>query len=258
MRPFEDPYFCWKATTRAGTIASVAVVRETIKKGRATVTVALRLTNGDSVTDSKRLVLTARGWLIGEIWRATEGQDAADQVPEGETAWPSSLIRGEGRGTRTRDPVRQCPAMAPDASRAGSLRAPTIRPPDQAGLTPGRQSGEPADGRDGGRTCPDPKLGLGTRVLVLCLQHDVRSAFGSVTDSRRGMQPASRSSCPGCEPGADPLDETLELRWCEVHAPSQAGLDDGRVHFNTQGTSSEEAGGEDNRRWCDLLHRPVR
>jgi hypothetical protein len=66
MRQFEDPYFCWRATTRAGTIASVAVVRETIKKNRATVTVALRLTNGDSVTDSERLVLTPRGWLIGE------------------------------------------------------------------------------------------------------------------------------------------------------------------------------------------------
>jgi hypothetical protein len=66
MRPFEDPYFCWKATTRAGTIASVVVVRETIKKSRATVTVALRLTNGDSVMDSERLVRTSRGWLIGE------------------------------------------------------------------------------------------------------------------------------------------------------------------------------------------------
>jgi hypothetical protein len=78
------------------------------------------------------------------------------------------------------------------------------------------------------------------------------------SDSLVGTLPGGRSHCPGCEPRADPMREILEFQWCEAHAPSRDGLDDGRVHFDAQGTSSDEAGGEDNRRWCDLLHRQVR
>jgi hypothetical protein len=70
----------------------------------------------------------------------------------------------------------------------------------------------------------------------------------------RGM---SRSYCPGCEPTADPIGEVLDVRWCDVHAPGRDGLEDGRAHFETAHASGTEAGGEDNRRWCELVHRRV-
>ena len=160
-------------------------------------------------------------------WRATRCSSAIAT-----RSWTEAFRRiVEGAGVR----IVQIPVQAPNAGNPGS--------PQTVGTAV--------------ESCFNAKLWLESRVLVLCPQHDVGSA-GSVTDSLRGMQPASRSSCPGCEPGADPLGETLELRWCEVHAPSRAGLDDGRVHFDAQRTWSEEAGGEENRRWCDLLHRPVR
>ena len=165
---------------------------------------------------------------------AVDGFLASHQVLicDRDTKWTEAFRRiVEGAGVR----IVQIPVQAPNAGNPGS--------PQTVGTAV--------------ESCFNAKLWLESRVLVLCPQHDVGSA-GSVTDSLRGMQPASRSSCPGCEPGADPLGETLELRWCEVHAPSRAGLDDGRIHFGTQGTSSDEAGGEDNRRWCDLLHRQVR
>ena len=64
-----------------------------------------------------------------------------------------------------------------------------------------------------------------------------------------------RVYCPGCEPGADPLREILDVHWCDLHAPCRAGPDD--VLATARGTAygSAEAGGEDNRRWCDFIHR---
>ena len=65
----------------------------------------------------------------------------------------------------------------------------------------------------------------------------------------------ARAYCPGCEPGADPLSEILDVHWCDAHVPCRAGPDD--FLATAQGTAygGAEAGGDDNRRWCALIHR---
>jgi len=57
-----------------------------------------------------------------------------------------------------------------------------------------------------------------------------------------------RMYCPGCEPDVDPIREILDVRWCESHTPQGGGL-------TISVSGSAEAGGEDNRRWCAVLHR---
>jgi hypothetical protein len=68
---------------------------------------------------------------------------------------------------------------------------------------------------------------------------------------------AARPYCPGCEPGADPSSELLDVAWCPAHAPTRDGLDDAAVTSEASLLGGAEAGGEDNRRWCDLLHRGI-
>jgi hypothetical protein len=65
----------------------------------------------------------------------------------------------------------------------------------------------------------------------------------------------SRSYCPGCEPEADPSKEVLDVRWCERHAPDRDGRDDDAVRSQQYLSGSAEAGGEENKRWCDFVHR---
>ena len=65
----------------------------------------------------------------------------------------------------------------------------------------------------------------------------------------------ARAYCPGCEPDADPLAEILDVHWCESHTPVRAGLDDLRATARGTSIGTAEAGGEDNRRWCGLIHR---
>lgn len=64
-----------------------------------------------------------------------------------------------------------------------------------------------------------------------------------------------RFYCPTCEPAADPLAEVLDVRWCAAHTPPATGTDDGAVIAEEAAPAAGEAGGEDNRRWCALLHR---
>ena len=64
-----------------------------------------------------------------------------------------------------------------------------------------------------------------------------------------------RSYCPGCEPEADPISEILDIRWCDEHSPLRDGLDDGAVLAGSYVSGSSEAGGDDNRRWCAVVHR---
>lgn len=64
-----------------------------------------------------------------------------------------------------------------------------------------------------------------------------------------------RFYCPTCEPAADPLAEVLDVRWCPAHTPVTRGADDAAIADDEPGPSASEAGGEDNRRWCALLHR---
>jgi hypothetical protein len=67
-----------------------------------------------------------------------------------------------------------------------------------------------------------------------------------------------RPYCPGCEPETDPMAELLELRWCPTHTPAWDGTDDALVAATARPGGSAEAGGEDNRRWCELIHRQSR
>ena len=77
-----------------------------------------------------------------------------------------------------------------------------------------------------------------------------------MTDAIADTQSLARLYCPGCEPEADPSREILDVRWCDAHAPVRGGLDDDEVLTAAAWMSgSGEAGGEDNRRWCEVLHR---
>lgn len=67
----------------------------------------------------------------------------------------------------------------------------------------------------------------------------------------------SRDWCPTCEPERDPTQETLEVRHCHHHQPDRAGLDDQAVTSQSYMSGGAEAGGEENRVACDLLHRGV-
>ena len=73
----------------------------------------------------------------------------------------------------------------------------------------------------------------------------------------------ARLWCPGCEPEADALAEVLELSWCALRggdhsAPSAPGSADPRVDVGAYLSGTAEAGGEDNRRWCALIHGGAR
>lgn len=65
-----------------------------------------------------------------------------------------------------------------------------------------------------------------------------------------------RHYCPGCKPNADPLIEALEVKWCIRHEPSVRGTDDSQVTVPPllPGTT-DRAGGETNRRFCNFIHR---
>ena len=64
----------------------------------------------------------------------------------------------------------------------------------------------------------------------------------------------ARAYCPACEPDADTLLEILETQWCALHMPLREGVDDARVMSDAMLTGSAEAGGDENRRWCDVIH----
>lgn len=64
----------------------------------------------------------------------------------------------------------------------------------------------------------------------------------------------ARLYCPGCEPEADPQAAILDVLWCEAHTPVRAGLDDAGVSVNAYLSGGAEAGGDDNRRWCEVIH----
>jgi hypothetical protein len=76
-----------------------------------------------------------------------------------------------------------------------------------------------------------------------------------VTDYIAEPAPVARPYCPGCEPDADAVREILEVRWCDTHLPARDGPDDARVMPEGFLSPGSEAGGDDNRRWCELLHR---
>jgi len=78
-----------------------------------------------------------------------------------------------------------------------------------------------------------------------------------MTEYLRDSPAVARSYCPVCEPDADPSREILDVHWCVAHAPGWSGTDDGAVTVGGVLSGSAEAGGEDNRRWCEILHREL-
>ena len=78
-----------------------------------------------------------------------------------------------------------------------------------------------------------------------------------MTDFPPEKPPVARAYCPGCEPLADAQQEVLDVQWCEAHLPAREGADDALVSSNGTLFGSAEAGGDGNRLWCELLHRPA-
>lgn len=60
--------------------------------------------------------------------------------------------------------------------------------------------------------------------------------------------------CPVCQPDVDPSREVVVTRWCDLHEPSSAGVEDERMTPPTLTSGLlggvMEAGGETNRAWC--------
>ncbi len=67
MREFEDPHFLWKGSTQGGTITGIEVLRETVRQANATVTIALRLSDGRVRIERNRLRRSGAGWAIDII-----------------------------------------------------------------------------------------------------------------------------------------------------------------------------------------------
>ena len=81
-------------------------------------------------------------------------------------------------------------------------------------------------------------------------QEEGRQVYDHIADT----PPAATPYCPGCEPDRDPRAEALETRYCETHLPPRTGTEDAKVG-DAAYISSGESGGEDNRKFCDLVHR---
>ena len=65
----------------------------------------------------------------------------------------------------------------------------------------------------------------------------------------------SRLYCPGCEVDADPMKEILDVLWCDTHRPDSSGAVDHVVTPSGYISGSGEAGGNDNKAYCDFFHR---
>jgi hypothetical protein len=77
-----------------------------------------------------------------------------------------------------------------------------------------------------------------------------------MTDFLPDTPAVARPYCPDCEPDTDPCREILDVRWCAAHTPVWNGAEDGAVRAEAFLSGSTEAGGDDNRRWCELVHGP--
>ena len=76
-----------------------------------------------------------------------------------------------------------------------------------------------------------------------------------MSDTIPDTENVARRYCPICEPDADPCREVLDALYCEPHRPTCGGLDDERAPVLAYLSGSGECGGDDNRRWNDLLLR---
>ena len=76
-----------------------------------------------------------------------------------------------------------------------------------------------------------------------------------MTDFLADTPAVGRVVGPTCEPDADGLTEILDTRYCSTHELRTGGVDDGAVVYAFI-SGGGEAGGEDNRAFCALIHRP--
>jgi hypothetical protein len=60
--------------------------------------------------------------------------------------------------------------------------------------------------------------------------------------------------CPVCAPEGSNIPEPWELKYCETHRAEIAGESD-RLVTNQTYIAASEAGGEDSRLLCNLIHR---
>ena len=74
-----------------------------------------------------------------------------------------------------------------------------------------------------------------------------------MTDFLADTEVVLPSLCPEC--WADREWGTFVPQPCSSHQPGMQGLDDALVRAASFLSGSSEAGGEDNRAWCHLLHR---
>lgn len=103
---------------------------------------------------------------------------------------------------------------------------------------------------------PGPELRTGGchRSTLAKKFRDHRPGWAALSDIPAETPRIARAYCPDCEPDADTLLEILEVQWCNVHMPLREGVDDARVMSDAMLTGSAEAGGDENRRWCDVIH----
>lgn len=79
-----------------------------------------------------------------------------------------------------------------------------------------------------------------------------------MTDWVRDSPIVTRPFCPVCEADIEQDTSMCEIRFCHMHQPSSSGADDDVIPASMRETypaGSSEAGGLDNRAWCELLHR---
>lgn len=82
-----------------------------------------------------------------------------------------------------------------------------------------------------------------------------------MTDYVRDTAPEARPYCPTCEADVDHAGELLDVRWCSQHRPPSEGEVDAALPAELRESypaGSGEAGGPDNRAFCDFLHRTAR
>lgn len=80
-----------------------------------------------------------------------------------------------------------------------------------------------------------------------------------MNDVPRDTPRVGRTWCPGCEPDVDPLEEILDVIYCDKHAPPRDGVDDDSVDTTGYFAASAEAvGSEGNTSACNLIHRRAR
>jgi hypothetical protein len=62
--------------------------------------------------------------------------------------------------------------------------------------------------------------------------------------------------CPVCAPEGSNIPDPWELKYCDTHRAGDAGESD-RLVANQTYINAGEAGGEDSRLLCNLIHRGV-